>query len=107
MSLTWWNCARGVLSGLIPFGHETTSGLRVPPKWEATSFVYWNGVSPAHAQPAWYMLSVSGPPMALRPPSPSRASSCCCVVFGMPFWASSSLMLPFWPSALDPLSPQT
>ena len=28
------------------------------------------------------------------------------MVFGMLFWASNSLMLPFWPSALEPLSPQ-
>ena len=27
MSFTWWNCARGVGSGWMPFGHETTSGL--------------------------------------------------------------------------------
>ena len=26
--------------------------LRVPPKWLATSLVWWNGVLPAHAQPA-------------------------------------------------------
>ena len=39
MSLTWWNWARGVASGLMPFGQEITSGLRVPPKCEATSLV--------------------------------------------------------------------
>ena len=37
MSLTWWNCERGALSGLMPFGQEMASGLRVPPKWEAIS----------------------------------------------------------------------
>ena len=68
MSLTWWNCDRGVLSGLIPFGHETTIGLRVPPKCAATSLVDRNGVLPAHAQPAWYMLSVLGEPRAGSPP---------------------------------------
>ena len=52
MSLTWWNCDRGVLSGLIPFGQEITIGLRVPPKCAATSLVDRNGVLPAHAQPA-------------------------------------------------------
>jgi hypothetical protein len=53
MSLTWWNWARGILSGLIPLGQEITIGLRVPPKWEAINLVYWNGVLPAQAQPAW------------------------------------------------------
>ena len=67
MSLTWWNCDRGVLSGLIPFGHEMTIGLRVPPKCAATSLVDRNGVLPAHAQPAWYMLSIFGPPRAGKP----------------------------------------
>ena len=64
MSLTWWNCDRGVLSGLIPFGQEMTIGLRVPPKCAATSLVERNGVLPAQAQPAWYMLSIFGPPRA-------------------------------------------
>ena len=71
MSLTWWNCDRGVLSGLMPFGQETTIGLRVPPKWAATSLVDRNGVPPAHAQPAWYMLSVFGP---TRAPAARRGS---------------------------------
>ena len=106
MSLTWWNCARGMSSGLMPFGHEMTIGLRVPPKCDAISFVYWNGVLPAQAQPAWYMLSVFGPPSASRPPIFSSAASCCSTVFGMPFCASSSLIVPFWPSALAPLSPK-
>ena len=52
MSLTWWNCARGVRSGLMPFGQEMTIGLRVPPKCDAISLVCWNGVLPAHAHPA-------------------------------------------------------
>ena len=69
MSLTWWNCDRGILSGLMPLGHETTSGLRVPPKCAATNFVDLNGVLPAHAHPAWYMLSTFGPPSAGIPPS--------------------------------------
>ena len=69
MSLTWWNCDRGVLSGLIPLGQETTIGLRVPPKCAATSLVDRNGVLPAHAQPAWYMLSTLGQPRAGSPPT--------------------------------------
>ena len=81
-------------------------GLRVPPKCEATSLVCWNGVFPAQAQPAWYMLSVLGPPSASRPPSLSSAAICCSMVLGMLFCASSSLMVPFWPSALEPLSPK-
>src|ERR1700719_4989084 len=53
MSFTCVNCGRGVLSGLIPFGHEMASVVRVPPKCEAMSLVYFSGVSPAQAQP-WY-----------------------------------------------------
>ena len=33
-------------------GHETTIGFRVPPRCDATCFPHWNGVLPAHAQPA-------------------------------------------------------
>ena len=106
MSLTWWNCDRGVLSGLIPFGQEMTIGLRVPPKCAATSLVDRNGVLPAHAQPAWYMLSTFGPPRTGNPPILFIAAICCSMVFAMLFWASNSLTLPFWPSALEPLSPQ-
>ena len=32
-------------------GQETTSGLRVPPKCEATCLPHWNGVFIAQAQP--------------------------------------------------------
>jgi hypothetical protein len=106
MSFTWWNCERGVLSAVIRAGQEIAIGLRVPPKCEATCFVCRNGVSPAQAQPAWYMLSTFGPPSASRPPSLFSASSCCSTVLGMLFWASSSLMLPRCPSALEPLSPK-
>jgi hypothetical protein len=72
----------------------------------ATSLVDRNGVLPAHAQPAWYMLSVLAVPSASRPPIFSSAASCCSIVFGIPFCASSSLIVPFWPSAEAPLSPQ-
>ena len=81
-------------------------GLSVPPKCEATSLVYLNGVSPAHAQPAWYMLSTLGPPRASNPPILFSASICCAMVLGIWFCASNSLMVPFCPSALEPLSPQ-
>jgi len=85
---------------------KITIGLRVPPKWAATSFVLRNGVLPATPSRAWYMLSVFGEPSAPRPPSLSRAANCCSTVFGMPFCASSSLTVPWIPSALEPLSPQ-
>ncbi len=62
------------LIGLDPLGARRSPwGLRVPPKWEAMSLVCWKGVLPAQAQPAWYMLSILGPPRASRPPRPSRA----------------------------------
>src|SRR5208337_3150868 len=54
---------------LIPIGQETTIGLRVPPKCAATSLVDRKGVLPAHAQPAWYMLSTLGEPRAGSPPT--------------------------------------
>src|SRR6516225_3812522 len=46
-SMTWWNCERGVASGLICLGQETAIGCRVPPKWAATSLVDLYGVEPA------------------------------------------------------------
>ena len=64
------------------------------------------GVLPAHAQPAWYWLSTFGVPSTSRPPSSSSAWMCMSTVVGMPFWASSSLIVPFWPSPEEPLSPQ-
>ncbi len=36
----------------------------------------------------------------------SSALMCCLTVVGMPFCASNSLMVPFWPSDEEPLSPQ-
>jgi hypothetical protein len=94
MSLTWLNCDRGVPSCLILAGQETTIGLRVPPKSEAISLVYLNGVLPAQAKPALYMLSVAGDPKASSPPRRSSAAICCSVVLGMLFCARSSLMVP-------------
>ena len=75
-------------------GHETAIGWRMPPKYDPISLVPWYGVLPAHAHPAWYMLSVFGPPSASSPPSSFRASRCCEIVVGMPFCASCSLMVP-------------
>src|SRR3954468_406711 len=107
MSMTWWNCGRGVASGLIFAGHETAIGWGGPPQGAATSLVDLYGVPPAHAQPAWNMLSVFGEPSTGRPPRPSRALMCCWMVVGMRFGATISLIVPFWPSADEPLSPQT
>ncbi len=105
-SLQWWNWARGVASGLILAGQRTAIGFRVPPKCEASSLVPLYGVLPAHPQPAWYWFSTFGVPSTSRPPSSSRALMCMSMVVGMPFWASSSLIVPFCPSADEPLSPQ-
>ena len=44
--------------------------MRVPPKSEAISLVYLNGVLPAQANPALYMLSVTGEPSAVKPAQP-------------------------------------
>src|SRR5947209_1560070 len=106
MSLTWWNWLRGVGSGLIIAGQRTAIGLRVPPKCDAISLVPLYGALPAHAQPAWYMLSVLGEPSTPSPPRDSTALMCWSMVLGMPFCASSSLIVPAWPSAEAPLSPQ-
>src|SRR5579863_5198548 len=105
-SLQWWNCGRGAASGLILDGQRIAMGLRVPPKCEASNFVPLYGVLPAQAQAPWYWLSVLGEPSASRPPSSSSAWICCLTVVGIPFCASSSLIVPFWPSDDDPLSPQ-
>ncbi len=100
------NCDRGVESGVIRAGQRTANGLRVPPRWEASSFIPLYGVLPAQAHPAWYMLSALAVPRASRPPISFIAWMCICTVDGMPFWASSSLIVPFCPSPDDPLSPQ-
>ena len=107
MSFTWWNCVRVAASGLMAFGQDTASGVRVPPKCEATSLVAWYGVLPAHAQPAWYMLSALLVPRTSRPPSSFSARMWSLTSLGMPFCAKSSLMVPFWPSAEEPLSLNT
>ena len=50
-SMTWWNWVRSPPASVIRRGHEMARPLRVPPKWEATCFIHWNGASRAHAQP--------------------------------------------------------
>ena len=37
------------MSGVIEFGHDTTIGVRVPPKNPATNFVALSGVAAAYA----------------------------------------------------------
>src|SRR5262249_37872210 len=62
ISTVWRNCSRRPPLSLIRAGHETTIGLRVPPKWLATCLVHWNGVfiACAHAEGKW--LKYFGPP---------------------------------------------
>ena len=50
-SITCVNCERSPPFSAIPAGQCTIVPLRVPPQWEATCLVHWNGVSIAHAQP--------------------------------------------------------
>jgi hypothetical protein len=64
-------------------GQRTASGLRVPPRSEASSFIPEYGVLPAHA--AWYWLSTLGVPSRSRPPISSRTLMCMSTVVGMPF----------------------
>ena len=66
-------------------GQRIASGLRVPPRCDASSFTPLYGVLPAQPQPEWYWLSVFGEPRTSRPPSCSRASMCIRGVVGMPF----------------------
>src|ERR1700732_3501804 len=48
MSMMWWNWLRMAPASLIRAGHEIARPCRVPPKCDATCFVYLNGVSKAH-----------------------------------------------------------
>ena len=50
MSMACVKCFATRRSSLIRSGHESTMGLRVPPRWEAHCLPHWNGVFPAHAQ---------------------------------------------------------
>ena len=40
MSFTWWNWPRIMPSAVMRRGQEIAIGLRVPPKWLATSLVW-------------------------------------------------------------------
>ena len=62
ISTTCWNWLRTSPLALIRSGQLITSGLRVPPKLEATCLVHMKGVLPATAQPAAMCGKVSGPP---------------------------------------------
>ncbi len=100
MSTTCWNWLRISPLALIRFGQLITSGLRVPPKFEATCLVHMNGVLPATAHPAAMCGNVSGPPhlsMLLSMVGTSSATPLKYVI---------SLNIPTMPpSALAPLSP--
>ena len=63
-SMTWVNCVRRPPLSLIRLGQETTIGLRVPPKCEATCLPHWNGVLPAQAQAQAKCGCMIGPPQA-------------------------------------------
>ena len=52
MSVTCVKCFRRPPPSEIRSGQWTTSGLRVPPRWEPTCFPHLNGVLPAHAHAA-------------------------------------------------------
>src|SRR5581483_4577928 len=62
-SLTWVNWPRSPPLSLIRFGHATTIGSRVPPRWLATCLPHWNGVFPAHAQAQAKCGAKFGPPL--------------------------------------------
>src|SRR3954453_14218338 len=51
ISMMWWNWVRMPPASLMRSGHEIARPCRVPPKCEATCFVYLNGVSNAHDHP--------------------------------------------------------
>ena len=102
MSITCWNWLRTSPLALIRAGQLTTSGLRVPPKLDATCLVHMNGVLPATAQPAAMCGKVSGPPHL------SMFFSMSGTVSATPLKYVISLNMPSMPpSALAPLSPTT
>src|SRR5712672_1596506 len=51
MSMMWWNWVRMPPTSLMRAGHDIARPCRVPPKCDATCFVYLNGVSNAHDHP--------------------------------------------------------
>ncbi len=100
MSMTWWNWVRSPPASPMPFGQEIASALRVPPKWDATCFVHWNGASRAHAQPTLKWFSQRAVPKSSMCSSSHSGSSC------TPFWNDGALHAPWIvPSADAPLSP--
>ena len=97
----------GVCVGLdLAPASATAIGLRVPPKWEAMSLVALirRAAGPGPAG----MVHVVGLGRAERiePAEFFERREMLRIVVGMPFCASNSLMVPFWPSAEEPLSPQ-
>ena len=79
----------------IAFGHDTTIGLRVPPKWAATQ-LRGRERRAAGPRPAGviHVVGLRACRAPSSPPSSVRAAICCSTVFGMLFWASSSLIAP-------------
>ena len=107
MSMQCVNCERRSPPASIFPGHETTSGLRVPPRWLAICLPHWNGVLPAHAQAAAMCGAVWSPPQPSMPPYLSISSSCSSGSSTTPFRKVISLNEPVVvPSRLAPLSPQ-
>ena len=51
-SMQWVNCGRMPPFASIRFGHETTIGFRVPPRWLPICLPHWNGVLLACAHAA-------------------------------------------------------
>lgn len=100
--MTWWNWSRTSPLASMPSGQWMIVPLRVPPQWDATCFVHWNGVSIACAQPTEKWLYASGVPAGpIRDSKNSGVSSA-----AAPLKNRYSLKLPLmWPSADAPLSP--
>jgi hypothetical protein len=85
MSLTWWNCARGVRRRLDALGPGDDHRVARAAEVRGDELGVRNGVLPAQAQPAWYMLSVFGDRPAHRgrracPARPAAARRCWDVV---------------------------
>ena len=99
-SITWLNCVRIPFFAWMPFGHDMTMPLRVPPKSDGTCFIQPNGASNPTAQPDAMCGYVSGPPHW------SSFGSICATVSCTPLKYVYSLNMPFAPpSPLVPLSP--
>src|SRR5205814_4437661 len=101
MSMMWWNWLRMPPTSLIRLGHEIARPCRVPPKCDATCFVYLNGVSNAHDQATAICGYVAAEPQL------SKNFSCSSTgIFRMPLYAVYWLGVPSSvPSGLVPLSP--